>query len=49
MTDTILLRRGERVPVLPSANVEGTTADTLREILRRYQGRIRYLDMETEF
>lgn len=44
---TGLLRRGASVPVLPSANVEGTTADTLREILRRYQGRIRYLDLET--
>jgi uncharacterized phosphosugar-binding protein len=44
-----LLRRGESVPVLPSANVDGTTADGLRKILRRYQGRIRYLDLETEF
>jgi len=37
------------VPVLPSANIEGTTADTLRDVLRGYQGRIRYLDLETEF
>jgi uncharacterized phosphosugar-binding protein len=44
-----LLRRGESVPVLPSANVEGTTADTLRDVLRPYQRRIRYLDLETEF
>ena len=44
-----LLRRGESVPVLPSANVEGTTADTLRDVLRPYQGRIGYLDLETEF
>ncbi|MDQ3750574.1 MAG: SIS domain-containing protein [Acidobacteriota bacterium] len=44
-----LLKRGESAPVLPSANVEGTTADTLREVLGRYQSRIRYLDLETEF
>lgn len=44
-----LLERGEHVPVLTSANVEGTSADTLREILNRYQTRIRYLDLETEF
>jgi uncharacterized phosphosugar-binding protein len=44
-----LLRRGESAPVLPSANVEGTTVDGLRNILRQYQGRIRYLDLETEF
>mgnify|MGYP001770896200 FL=1 len=43
-----LLRRGERALVLPSANVEGTTADILRCVLRRYQSRIRYLDLETE-
>lgn len=44
-----LLRRGEPAAVLPSANVEGSTADTLREILSRYRGRVRYLDLETEF
>lgn len=44
-----LLKRGEHPPVLSSANVEGTTADTLREALRRYRNRIRYLDLETEF
>lgn len=44
-----LLKRGERAPVLPSANVEGTTAETLREVLSRYQNRIKYLDLETEF
>jgi uncharacterized phosphosugar-binding protein len=44
-----LSRRGENVPILPSANVEGTTADTLREVLGRYQSRIRYLDLKTEF
>lgn len=44
-----LLKRGEYAPVLPSANVEGTTADILRSTLSRYQSRIRYLDLETEF
>jgi uncharacterized phosphosugar-binding protein len=43
-----LLKRGERVPVLTSANVEGTSLDTLREVLKRYRDRIRYLDLETE-
>ena len=37
-----LLRRGEAVPVLPSANVEGVTEATLEEILGRYKGRIKY-------
>ena len=40
-----LLRRGERAPVLPSANVEGVTEDALEEILRRYRGRIKYFDV----
>jgi len=40
-----LLRRGEKIPVLPSANVEGVTEDLLRNILSRYKGRIRYLDV----
>ena len=40
-----LLRRGEAVPVLPSANVEGTTEETLGQILSRYRGRIKYLDL----
>ena len=40
-----LLRRGETAPVLPSANVEGVTEGTLEEILRRYKGRIKYLDV----
>ena len=43
-----LLERGEPLPVLPSANVAGTTADTLRDVLRPYRDRIRYLDLETE-
>jgi len=44
-----LLKRGESVPVLSSANAVGTTADAIREVLRRYRDRIRYLDLETEF
>ncbi len=42
-----LLRRGEHVPVLPSANVEGVTEDVLNEILSRYKGRIKYLDVSS--
>jgi uncharacterized phosphosugar-binding protein len=41
-----LQQRGEQVPVLPSANVEGTSEETLRGILSRYAGRIRYLDVD---
>jgi uncharacterized phosphosugar-binding protein len=44
-----LLRRGEQISVLPSANVDSTTADKLRQLLGRYQERIRYLDLETQF
>lgn len=44
-----LLKRGESVPILTSANVVGTTADTIRRVLSRYRNRIRYLDLETEF
>ena len=44
-----LVKKGVNPPVLQSANVEGTTADTLREVLSRYQNRVRYLDLETEF
>jgi uncharacterized phosphosugar-binding protein len=40
-----LLQRGERVPVLPSANMEGVTEETLNDLLRRYAGRIKYLDV----
>lgn len=43
-----LLRRGEQVPVLPSANIDGVSEQTLRVILSRYKGRIRYLDLDTE-
>jgi uncharacterized phosphosugar-binding protein len=44
-----LIQKGVNPPVLQSANVEGTTADTLREVLSRYRDRIRYLDLESEF
>lgn len=38
-----LVRRGQRVPILPSANVEGITEDLLDELLHPYKDRIRYL------
>lgn len=41
-----LLRRGATVPVLPSANVEGVSEETLRNILAPYKGRIKYLDVD---
>ncbi len=41
-----LLQRGELVPVLPSANVEGVTEEILKEILGPYKGRIKYLDVD---
>lgn len=40
-----LLRRGENVPILPSANMEGVSEKTLDEILSPYKGRIKYLDV----
>jgi len=40
------LRRGEPIPVLPSANIDGVTEDTLKELLTSYRGRIRYLDLD---
>ena len=40
------LRRGEQVPVLPSANIDGVTEEKLKELLSSYRGRIRYLDLE---
>ena len=43
-----LLRLGEQVPVLPSANIEGVSEETLSRILIRYKGRIRYLDMDED-
>jgi len=39
------LRRGKQVPVLPSANLDGVTVESLKELLSRYRGRIRYLDL----
>jgi len=43
-----LVRRGISPPVLPSANLESTASATLRDILRPFSGRIRYLEIETE-
>lgn len=40
------LRRGARVPVLPSANLDGVTEDTLKDLLSLYRGRVKYLDLE---
>jgi uncharacterized phosphosugar-binding protein len=40
-----LAKRGLPVPLLPSANSDGVTVETLRAILGRYHGRIRYLDV----
>ncbi len=40
-----LLRRGEPVPVLPSANTEGVSEQTLTDLLSSYRSRIRYLDV----
>jgi uncharacterized phosphosugar-binding protein len=41
-----LLRRNAPVPVLPSANTEGVTEQMLAQLLRKYQSRIRYLDVD---
>ena len=43
-----LLKRGVTPPILESANLDVTTADALRDALRGYRDRIRYLDLETE-
>ena len=43
-----LLDRGVVPPVFQSANVEHSSTDDLRSMLRRYRDRIRYLDPETE-
>jgi uncharacterized phosphosugar-binding protein len=40
-----LLRRGVAAPVLPSANVEGVAEGTIEEMLSRYRGRIKYVDV----
>jgi uncharacterized phosphosugar-binding protein len=37
---------GQQAPVLPSANVDGTSEQTLETILRPYRGRVRYLDVD---
>ncbi|MGH9882071.1 MAG: sugar isomerase domain-containing protein, partial [Pyrinomonadaceae bacterium] len=41
-----LLHRGEPVPVLPSANSDGVNEQTLSDMLRRYQSRIKYIDVD---
>jgi uncharacterized phosphosugar-binding protein len=43
---TELISRGERVPILPSANLEGVTEEMLRQMLRPYRKRIRYFDFD---
>ena len=43
-----LAERGITPPVLPSANLESTTSNTIKDTLRPYAGRIRYFDIETE-
>jgi uncharacterized phosphosugar-binding protein len=43
---TELLRRGEGIPILPSANLEGVTEEMLRQALRPYRARIRYFDSD---
>lgn len=40
------LRRGHEVVVLPSANLDGVSEQRLQELLRRYRGRITYLDVD---
>jgi uncharacterized phosphosugar-binding protein len=40
------VRRGRQVPVLPSANIDGVSETTLKELLSLYRGRIRYLDLD---
>jgi uncharacterized phosphosugar-binding protein len=41
-----LLQRNESVPVLPSANLDGVSENTLRNILAPYKSRIKYLDVD---
>ncbi|HXG68196.1 MAG TPA: hypothetical protein VNO70_24075 [Blastocatellia bacterium] len=40
------MRRGENIPILPSANLEGVTENVLADILSRYRQRIKYLDLD---
>ena len=42
------LRRGSDVAVLPSANLDGVSEQRLQELLSRYRGRIKYLDVDKE-
>ena len=41
----LLVKRGEKPPVLASANLDTTSQDDLDRTLARYAGRIRYLDV----
>lgn len=41
-----LMRRGETVPILPSANTEGVSEQILADMLRGYKSRIKYLDVD---
>ncbi|MFB3905541.1 MAG: sugar isomerase domain-containing protein [Acidobacteriota bacterium] len=41
----LLVERNRKAPILPSANIEGTTEETLKAILRPYAKRIRLLDV----
>lgn len=43
-----LSARGVQVPVLPSANMPGTTEQQLREAFAPYRERIRYLDLDPD-
>jgi uncharacterized phosphosugar-binding protein len=44
----MLAGKGAKVPVLPSANVEGYTAEEASEILRPYRGRIKFLGLDDD-
>jgi uncharacterized phosphosugar-binding protein len=43
-----LLRQDKPVPVLPSANSDGVSEQSLSEMLRRYQARIKYIDIDEQ-
>ena len=43
-----LLRQGDSVPILPSANLDGGSEETLLQSLRPYRQRIRYFQMGTQ-
>lgn len=41
-----LLRSCEKIPILPSANLEGVTEEMLHQALLRYRTRIRYFETD---